>query len=68
MLLSLYCHLATLKADYLDKLKNDRRGVSALEYALMGSLIAVVIVSAVSTLGTNASKVFTNIGNSLKAS
>ncbi|SCB13259.1 Flp family type IVb pilin [Cupriavidus alkaliphilus] len=32
--------------------RQDERGVTSIEYALLGSLIAMVIVSAVTTLGT----------------
>ena len=53
MFLNLYCFLSTFRA--------DRKGVAALEYALMAALIAVVIVSAVTSLGTKLSGVFTNI-------
>jgi pilus assembly protein Flp/PilA len=57
MLLRLYCFLATLKA--------DRKGVTALEYALMGALIAVAIVTAVTSLGTKISTEFNTIGTSI---
>lgn len=43
-------------------LKTDRRAVTALEYALIAGLVAVVIVTAVTTLGTNISNVFTKVG------
>ena len=43
-------------------IRHDRRAVTALEYALIAGLVAVVIVTAVTTLGTNMSAVFTNIG------
>jgi pilus assembly protein Flp/PilA len=39
----------------------DGRGVTALEYGLIAALIAVVIIGAVSTLGTNLSTTFTTI-------
>jgi pilus assembly protein Flp/PilA len=42
-------------------LKRDGRGVTALEYGLIAALIAVVIITAVSTLGTNLSTTFTTI-------
>jgi len=58
MFLRLYCFLSTLKA--------DRKGVTALEYALLGALVAVAIVGTVTTLGTNISGVFKNIGTSIK--
>ncbi|QYY30843.1 Flp family type IVb pilin [Cupriavidus pinatubonensis] len=32
--------------------RRDERGVTAIEYALLGALIAMVIVGAVSLLGT----------------
>lgn len=44
-------------------LKNDRRAVTALEYGLIAALIAGVIISSVSYLGTNISSMFGNIAN-----
>ena len=41
-------------------------GVTAIEYALIASLIAVFIITAVSLVGTQLSTVFTEIGNALK--
>ena len=41
-------------------------GVTAIEYALLASLIAIFIVAAVQTLGTRLSTVFTEVGSSLK--
>ena len=35
------------------KAKRDERGATAVEYGLMVALIAVVIIAAVTTLGTN---------------
>ncbi|GAN76246.1 Flp family type IVb pilin [Acidisphaera rubrifaciens] len=46
-------------------LRGDRRGVTALEYGLIAALIAVVIVSAVTGLGTKLSNTFNQISNSL---
>ena len=40
-----------------------RRGVTAIEYALIASLIAIVIVSAVSAVGTQLSSSFTHIAS-----
>jgi pilus assembly protein Flp/PilA len=46
---------------------HEERGATAVEYALMVALIAVVIIAAVTLLGTNASEKFdsvaTEIGN-----
>lgn len=44
---------------------NDRRGVTALEYGLIASLIAVAIISAVTLLGTNIGLTFNNISSQL---
>lgn len=45
----------------LSTFRADRKGVAALEYALMAALIAVVIISAVTALGTNAASMFGSI-------
>ena len=44
----------------------NERGATAVEYGLMVALIAVVIITAVTTLGTNLSEKFTSVGNSVK--
>jgi pilus assembly protein Flp/PilA len=44
----------------------DEDGVTAIEYALLASLIAVFIIVAVQYLGTQVGTVFTEVGNSLK--
>jgi len=46
-------------------LTRDRRAVTAMEYALMGSLIAIAIITAVSTLANSIKTTFNTIGNSL---
>jgi pilus assembly protein Flp/PilA len=46
-------------------LRIDRRGVTALEYGLIAGLIAVVIVGAVTTVGTKLTAQFTAISNAL---
>ena len=48
-------------------LKHDKRAVTALEYALIAGLIAVVIIGAVSSLGTSISNVFLKIGTDVSA-
>jgi len=45
-------------------IRNDS-GATAIEYALIASLIAVAIITAVSTVGGKVSTVFTEVGNSL---
>jgi pilus assembly protein Flp/PilA len=43
-------------------------GPTAVEYAVMLALIIVVCIGAITTLGSNASKTFTTVGNSLSSS
>jgi pilus assembly protein Flp/PilA len=43
------------------QLKSDRRAVTALEYGLIAALIAGVIVTAVTLIGTNLTTTFTTI-------
>jgi pilus assembly protein Flp/PilA len=39
----------------------SNRGASAVEYGLLAALIALVIIAAVTTVGTNLKSVFTSI-------
>ena len=48
------------------KAKRDERGATAVEYGLMVALIAVVIIGAVTILGTSLSTKFTEVGNGVK--
>ncbi len=41
----------------------DRRAVTAVEYALIAALIAAAIIGAVTTLGGDVSTTFTTLGN-----
>jgi pilus assembly protein Flp/PilA len=43
----------------------DEDGVTAIEYALIASLIALAIVATVKALGTTLSTVFNTIGDSV---
>lgn len=49
----------------IEKLRSDTRGVTALEYGLIASLVAVVLVVTVTTLGTNLKSVFSAVSTSL---
>jgi pilus assembly protein Flp/PilA len=46
-------------------LKTDKRAVTAIEYALIAALIAVVIIGAVSLLGTSISSTFNKVSSEL---
>ncbi len=43
----------------------DNRAVTAIEYALIAALIAVVIVGAATQLGTQVSSTFNNVSSEL---
>ena len=45
----------------MDGLKADRRAVTAMEYGLIAALVAVVIITAVTNLGTQLSSTFTKV-------
>ncbi len=49
-----------------EEFRRRRVGATAIEYALIASLTAVFIITAVSTVGTKVSRVFTEIGGTLK--
>ena len=49
----------------LIKLKRDEKGVTALEYGLIAALIAVVVITAVSNLGTGINTAFTSVGTAV---
>jgi len=53
--------IGTLKA-----FLTNQDGATAIEYALIGSLIAVAIIGALTTLGTNLSSTFAEVASSLK--
>jgi len=40
-------------------------GPTAVEYAVMLALIIVVCIAAITTLGSNANKTFSNVGSSI---
>jgi pilus assembly protein Flp/PilA len=46
-------------------LRRDDRGVTAVEYGLIASLIAVFIVTAVTLVGTNLNILFNNIAGAV---
>ncbi len=55
--------LALLKQ--VARLQSDRQAVTAIEYALIAALIAVVIIGAVTSLGSNVSTTFNAVSNAL---
>ncbi len=47
------------------KFVRDESGATAIEYGLIAALISVVIIGALSAIGTNLNTAFTNIGTNL---
>ena len=66
MFLRIYTGVTTW-LDGLQARAADEGGATAVEYALMVALIAVVIIAAVSFLGTSASDQFDCVGQSVAA-
>ena len=64
MFLRLYTGVTTWWNDLKDRAAEEG-GATAVEYALMVMLIALVIIAAVTVLGTNLSSFFTNAATSI---
>lgn len=50
---------------HIVRFMREEDGATAVEYGLMVALIAVVIIGAVTILGTNLRGTFTTVGNSV---
>ena len=66
-MLNTYATLVSLVAFAQDRLKRDEKGATAVEYGLMVGLIAIVIIGAVTLLGTRLDALFTAIANAIPA-
>jgi pilus assembly protein Flp/PilA len=51
---------------FVSRFMNDESGATAIEYGLIAALIAVVIITAVTTIGTNLKGTFNNVANGVK--
>lgn len=51
---------------YFARFLNDESGATAIEYGLIAGLIGVVVITAVTNVGTKVSNQFKTIGNALK--
>ena len=47
---------------FFDRFAQDESGATAIEYGLIAALIAVVIIGAVTTIGTNLRGTFNTVG------
>lgn len=50
----------------INSMRSTDEGATAVEYGLMVSLIAVVIITAVALIGTNLDTMFDNVGTKIK--
>jgi pilus assembly protein Flp/PilA len=60
-MLNPFTTLVTLASLAQDRLKREEKGATAVEYGLMVGLIAVVIIAAVTLLGTELRTLFQSI-------
>ena len=60
-MITLYTAFATLASLTKDRLRDEEKGATAVEYGLMVGLIAVVIIVAVQALGVNLDALFDSI-------
>ena len=51
---------------FITRFVKDESGATAIEYGLIVALIAVVIITAVTTVGTNLKTSFTSVGTSIR--
>ncbi|MEO0635197.1 MAG: Flp family type IVb pilin [Pseudomonadota bacterium] len=51
----------------INKFLKKSSGATAIEYGLIAALIAVVVITAATTVGDETSKSFTKIGTAIKA-
>jgi pilus assembly protein Flp/PilA len=56
---------AKFLASYLTAALNCKRGATAIEYGLIAACISVVIIAAVTLLGTNLNTEFNKVANAL---
>lgn len=50
---------------FVARFVKDESGVTAMEYGMIAALIAVAILTALGTIGTQLNTTFTNIGTAL---
>ena len=58
--------MVTQMSKQLKRLLNDQSGATAIEYGLIAGLIAVVIIGALTSLGTSLNLKFNNIASALE--
>lgn len=63
---SLMVSMTAFIAGVKERFTREERGATAVEYGLMVALIAVVIIVAVTLIGTNLDLIFDKVGDKLK--
>ncbi len=58
--------METKMTKIVSRFLKDESGATAIEYGLIAALIAVVVIGAVTAVGTNLSTKFNNISNAVK--
>jgi len=53
---------------FVSKLLKNSKGATAIEYGLIAALIAVAAITAMTSLGNQLQKTFSNVSNNMKAS
>jgi pilus assembly protein Flp/PilA len=51
---------------FIERFAKDESGATAIEYGLIAALIAVVVIAAVTRVGTNLKGTFNNVANGVK--
>ena len=57
----------TRLVQFCKMLGSDNRGATAIEYGLIAALIAVVIIAAITLLGTDIGNTFNSVANNLSS-
>jgi len=50
---------------FIEGIRSDESGATAIEYGLIAALVAVVLIAALTIVGGDLSNMFNNISNSL---
>ena len=66
-MINAYATIASLVAFAQERLRQEEKGATAVEYGLMVGLIAVVIIVAVTALGGQLEALFTDVSDALPA-
>lgn len=53
--------------EFVNKFLKQTDGASMIEYAILASLISVVAIGAITTVGTNVNTTFTTVGTKLSS-